>query len=116
MKLAPIVIRAILVFAAFGSTLAAAKPDWNGTWIGNWDKGGNGIQIVFAGNTFISFFWKGDYLSDAEGSVSADGTSATIDWSEGKAVVTREGEKTAHIVIREKNKPEAAFALKRDNE
>lgn len=115
MKLGALIASVALILCAFAPA-SAAPQDWNGTWIGNWDKGGNGTQIVFAGNTFISIFWNGDYVSDADGSVSADGKTATITWSGAKAVITRDSEKAAHIVIHEKGKPDAAFPMKRDNQ
>jgi hypothetical protein len=102
-----------LCIALTGAALAAAMPDWNGTWIGNWDKGGNGTQIVFAGNTFISIFWDNDYV-DATGALSEDGKIATITWPGAQATLTRDGAGTAHIVIHEKGKPEAAFPVKLD--
>ena len=105
---------AALLALAIGASAAAALT-WNGTWVGNWDKGGNGTQIVFAGETFISIYWNGDYVSDADGTVSKDGSTVTINWSGAKAVLTREGETTAHIVIQEKGKPDAKFAVKRDS-
>jgi len=110
--------RRLLAAAAllFASAAFAASPSWNGTWIGNWDKGGNGTQIVFAGETFISIYWDGDYVPDAQGALSKDGKTVTITWPSAHAVLSRDGETTAHIVIREKGKKDAAFAVKRDNE
>jgi hypothetical protein len=105
----------VLVLIGAGSA-SAASPSWNGTWIGNWDKGGNGTQIVFAGETFISIYWDGDYVSDAQGATSKDGKTVTITWTGAKAVLARDGETTGHIVIHETGKPDAAFAVKRDNE
>jgi hypothetical protein len=99
----------------FSTAALAASPSWNGTWAGNWDKGGNGTQIVFAGETFISIYWDGDYVSDAQGAVAKDGKSVSITWPSAVATLTRDGKKTAHIVIREKGKPDAAFAVKKDD-
>jgi hypothetical protein len=105
---------AVLVFSA--AAAIAAPPSWNGTWVGNWDKGGQGTQIIFAGEEFTGIFWDGDYVSDARGIASKDGKTVTITWPGAKAVLTRDGETAAHIVIQEKGKPDAAFAVKRDNE
>ena len=102
-----------LLFMASGVATAAVR-SWNGTWVGNWDKGGNGTQIVFAGETFISIYWDGDYVSDADGTVSKDGSTVTITWSGAKALLTRDGDATAHIVIQEKGKPDVKFAVKKD--
>jgi hypothetical protein len=112
------ICRRLLAAAAllFAGAAFAASPSWNGTWIGNWDKGGNGTQIVFAGETFISIYWDGDYVPDATGSVSKDGKTVTITWTGAKALLTRDGETVGHIAIHEKGRPDAAFAVKRDNE
>jgi hypothetical protein len=103
------------LFLFFSATAAfAASPSWNGEWVGNWANGGNGTQIVFAGETFISIYWDGDYVPDAAGNVSKDGKTVIITWMGARAVLTRDGETTGHIVIHEKGKSDAAFAVKRD--
>ena len=86
--------------------------NWNGTWAGNW-SGGDGAQIIFAGNEFIGFYWHGDYLADVHATLSPAGV-VTLTWAAGSATLTRDSETTAHIVIREPGKPDLAFALKRD--
>jgi hypothetical protein len=30
---------------------------WNGEWAGNW-QGGNGAQLIFAGNELIGVYWR----------------------------------------------------------
>jgi hypothetical protein len=112
MKLAALVLLAAAVFAA--PALADPPQSWNGTWIGNW-KDGNGTQIVFAGNTFISIYWDGDYVSDADADTSDGRPVVKIHWTGGSAVVTRDGLETAHVAISEKGKPAISFPLKRDN-
>jgi hypothetical protein len=107
-------VSAALLVLTGGASMAAAR-SWNGTWVGNWENGGNGTQIVFAGETFISIYWNGDYVSDADGTVSKDGSTVTITWSGAKAVLTRDGDTTAHIVIQEKGNPEVRFAVKKDS-
>ena len=105
-------------FALMSATAGAAaqqNSSWNGTWIGNW-AGGNGTQIVFAENDLIAMYWNGDYLSDTQASVSADGRVVTITWAAGQAVLNREGEASGHIVIHEQGKPDLSFDLKRDNQ
>jgi hypothetical protein len=105
----------LVLLCACGAAQAAPL-SWNGTWIGNWDKGGNGTQIIFAGEEFTGIFWNGDYVFDAKGVASKDSNAVTITWPGARAVLTRDGETTAHIVIREKGKPDAAFAVKRDRD
>ena len=111
MKLLSGVFLCMATVAMAGAALADAG--WNGTWVGNWDTK-NGTQIVFAGDTFITMYWNGDYLSDAAGALSQGGKEVTITWTGGQAVLTRDGDAAARIVIREKGKPDAAFALKKD--
>jgi hypothetical protein len=98
---------------AIATLPAQAGPSWNGTWIGNW-KGGNGTQIVFADNTFISLYWDGDYVGDADADRSDGGPVVKLKWTGGSAVITRDGPATAHIVITETGKKPVAFPLTRD--
>jgi len=88
---------------------------WNGTWIGNWENG-SGTQIVFAGDEFISIYWNGDYRADASAKSSNEKRIVSIAWTGGGAVMTREGAKTAHIVIYENGAKNAAFELRKDGE
>ena len=90
---------------------AAGEPNWNGTWVGSWKK--EPAQLVFANNTFISLFWDGDY-TDANGTVSPDAKTVTVIWSGGNAVVTRDGDDTAHIAINDIGKQNITVSLKRE--
>jgi len=92
----------------------AQQPSWNGTWIGNW-QGGDGAQIVFAGEDLVAFYWHGDYLDDVHANVSEGGRVVTVLWSSGQAVLTRDGDATARITVHEPGKVDLSFALKRDN-
>jgi hypothetical protein len=107
-------IFAALAFVCAASAALAAAPGWNGTWAGNWDNGGNGVQIIFAGETLTGVFWDGDYVDDAVGTVSKDGKTVAIAWTGATALLTRDTATTAHIVIHEAGKPDAAFAVKKD--
>ena len=91
-----------------------AQASWDGMWVGNWSQG-NGTQIVFAGDDVIAFYWRGDYVSGVRSSMAHSGTTVMLTWPSGTAALTRETVASAHIVIHEKGKPEAAFALKRDS-
>ena len=103
------------LLGASPGAVAQQNSSWNGTWIGNWANG-NGTQIVFADNLVIAMYWDGDYLSDTQSSVSADGRVVTITWSAGDALLTRDGETSGHIIIHEKGQPDAAFDVRRDNQ
>ena len=92
---------------------AEGNADWNGTWVGGWDKGA-GVQLTFAGNTFISLFWRGDYLHDPKAEPTADSKGVRIVWDANEALLTRTGERTARLVVRERGRPDVAVDLKRE--
>ncbi|HJW41176.1 MAG TPA: hypothetical protein VJ476_08105 [Rhizomicrobium sp.] len=103
-----------LMIASFASS-AVAAPDWNGTWAGNW-QGGDGVQIIMAGNNATGMFWHGDYLpDDLHAAVSKDGKTLTITWDHASAVLTRLSDETAHLVIAEPGRAAATFDVKRDH-
>lgn len=110
--------RRTLLGAAFAFTCApqvlAQQTNWNGTWAGYWETG-HGAQIIFAGNDLIGIFWHDDYVENAQGSVSADGSTVTITWPGARALLTRDGADGAHIVIRETGRPDTSFPLTRDH-
>ena len=76
---------------------------------------GHGAQIIFAGDELIAVYWHDDYVGDAQSSASPDGAILTITWASVQAVLTRDGENAAHIVIHEKGEPAVSFALTRDH-
>ncbi|MGD1036855.1 MAG: hypothetical protein ABR878_06585 [Roseiarcus sp.] len=92
---------------------AQGRQSWDGTWAGGW-SGATGAQIIFAGDDFLGIYWRDDYISDATGAVSRDGATATIKWSRGEAVLTREGPTSARATVREQGRPAVSFALKKD--
>ena len=55
----------------FGAVLACAPvaladPDaahpWDSSWAGGFEDGGDGVQLIVAGNEVIGFFYHGDYI------------------------------------------------------
>jgi hypothetical protein len=114
MRLVAVIVLVIGLLAGLGMA-RAQQPSWNGTWIGNW-QGGDGVQIVFAGEDLVAFYWHGDYLDDVQAKVSAGGRVVTVVWSSGQAILTRDGEATAGIAVHETGKPDLSFPLKRDNQ
>lgn len=104
---------ALVLAFAFAPAVFAQQTNWNGTWAGYWETG-HGAQIIFAGDDFIGIYWHDDYIGNAEGSVSADGT-VTITWPGAHALLTRDGADGAHIVIRETGRPDVSFPLTRDH-
>ena len=94
---------------------AFAGSDWNGTWVGNW-QGGDGVQIMMAGNTCTGIFWHGDYLpDDPHTDVSPDGKTLTITWDHSSAVLTRDGAQSARATITEPGHTPLTFAVKIDH-
>lgn len=97
-----------LVAALAVAAPAFADPDaahpWDATWVGGWDDGGDGVQLIVAGNAVVGFYFHGDYIADAAGALAEDGT-LTVTWTGGAATLRREGP-TAALTIRETGKPE----------
>src|SRR5690349_2798997 len=103
-----------LLMAAVASPAFAAD-DWNGTWVGKWDKASDSAQIIMAGNTAAGLFWRGDYVSDELHS-SVSGSTLTISWGPTKsnqstAILTREGATTAHVVMHEPGRGIVEFSV-----
>ncbi len=93
--------------------MAPKTSTWNGTWVGNWEAG-RGTQIVFAGEVLICMYWGDDYLPEVRAAVADGGATVTLTWPSGQAVLTRNGERSGHIVIRENGKAEVAFDVIRE--
>jgi hypothetical protein len=50
----------------------SGRVGWGGTWVGGWDKG-TGVQLIFAGETLIGFYFRDDYEEILRSSVAAEG-------------------------------------------
>ena len=110
---------AVLAFIiAVIASPAFAASDWNGTWIGNWDNKGDGVQIIMAGNTAVGLYWHGDYIPD-ELQSSVSGSTLTISWGPNKSnafsiILTRESATTAHVVLHQPGRGLMEFSVRRD--
>jgi hypothetical protein len=108
-------IGAILICApllwATAATAQLMPPAWNGTWVGGWDRG-VGVQLVFAGDQLVAFYWRDDYKDVRH--ASAGRGDKRFAWNGGEATLSRTAEDTAQLVIREKGKPEWSIPLKRE--
>lgn len=105
----------LLILAA---SPAFGAEDWDGTWVGKWDKAGDSAQIIMAGNIAAGFFWRGVYVSDELHS-SVSGSTLTITWgpsklNESTAILTRENADTAHVVLHEPGRGFAEFSVRLD--
>jgi hypothetical protein len=90
---------AALAFGVAGEAAAMDGPSFDGTWGGA--KGEVTAQVIIAGGSVIGWFWRGDYLDVGDAKVSADGQSLAFAFRGGEATLTRTGEKTATLDVRE---------------
>ena len=103
-----------LAFALFvaGAALGqSGRVGWDGAWAGGWDNG-NGVQLVFVGESLIAFNWRGDYKDVVPSAAAPDG-SRSFAWDKGEATATRAGN-AATLAVREQGKPAVSVALKRE--
>ena len=84
---------AVSTDAAFGQS---GRVGWDGTWVGGWEKG-TGVQLIFAGETLIGFYFRDDYkeLVVASGRFSKS-RQGEWSWYAGDFVVTGSLGKDAH--------------------
>jgi hypothetical protein len=82
----------------FACSSRAADDTWDGTWVGDAPDAGFGVQLIFAGNNLIGFFWNGDYL-DVRAIYSTFDGVVTVTWNRGQAIVTRDGPRQAHMQV-----------------
>ena len=108
----------LALLAAVAASPAFAADDWNGTWIGKWDKASDSAQIIVVGSTAVGFFWRGAYVSDELHS-SVNGSTLSITWgpsksNESTAILTRESAETAHVVLHEPGRGFVEFSVRLD--
>ena len=76
--------------------VAFADPDsahpWDASWAGGWENGGDGVQLIVAGNEVIGFFYHGDYLEVTQTAALAADGSLSFAWARGKATLRVNGE------------------------
>jgi hypothetical protein len=91
---------AVLTFAR----VALADPDaahpWDASWAGGFEDGGDGVQLIVAGNEVIGFYFHGDYIDVTQNdAIAADG-SLSFSWTHGHATLRLNGEERS-IAIHE---------------
>jgi hypothetical protein len=95
-----------------GAALAqSGRAGWDGTWIGGWDSG-NGVQLIFAGDTLIGFYWRGDYQEVQRSAATPDGNGRTFAWATGEATLSRDAGGNPLLVIRERSGKVVSVPLK----
>jgi hypothetical protein len=96
--------------AAFGQS---GRVGWDGTWVGGWENG-TGVQLLFAGETLIGFYFREDYKELVQPTVMTDG-GRTFAWDKGEANLIRTPNGGTLLVVHERGKPEVSIPLKRDD-
>jgi hypothetical protein len=102
----------ILLFF-FASPASAQRVGWDGTWAGGWDQG-NGVQLVFAGETLVAFNFRGDYEDIVRSAATPDG-GRTFAWDKGEATLSRTADREASLAVREPGRAEISIPLKRES-
>jgi hypothetical protein len=74
-----------------------------------------GIQVIFAGETLIGFYFRDDYKELLRSTVAA-GRGRTFAWDKDEASLTRTPNGGTMLVVHERGKPEVSIPLKRDGE
>ncbi len=108
-------VSALLFGAALTfAPLAFADPDsahpWDASWAGGWEGGGDGVQLIVAGNEVIGFFYHGDYLEVTQTTALAADGSLSFAWANGKATLRVTGGERA-ITISENGADDKVIKL-----
>jgi hypothetical protein len=105
---------AVLLAVAAGVASRVSAKDTSGlegTWGGA--RGEISAQVIITGGSVIGFFWGKDYAEVETAKFSADGQSVVFSFQGGEATLTRTGDGTASLEVREGRKV-TQLDLKRD--
>jgi len=111
-RLITAVTTCLLLVSANAAWSQSGRTGWDGTWVGGWDRGA-GVQVIFAGETLIGFYFRNDYKEITRSAASPDGGRAFV-WDKGEATLTRSPSGGAVLVVREHGRPELSILLKRE--
>ena len=89
-----------LGLAGLAAGAAADAGGLDGTWGGA--QGETTAQVIISGGQVIGFFWRDDYLDVRDTKRSADGLGLSFAFDGGSATLTRTGERTGRIEIRDR--------------
>ena len=89
----------------------SGRVGWDGTWAGGWDRNA-GVQLIFAGDTLIGFYWRDDYKDVRRTTNTPDGGKRFV-WDKGEATLTRTPDGGAHLLVRE-GRVSVSIMLKRE--
>ncbi len=98
MKNLVLAIGLVIAFAS-GAWAQSGRVGWDGTWAGGWDRNA-GVQLTFAGDTLIAFYWRNDYKDVTRTSNTPDG-GKRFAWAKGEATLTRTADGRAQLVVQE---------------
>jgi hypothetical protein len=106
-----------LAVAAILSVATVARADdahpWDATWAGGFDNGGDGVQVIVAGDAVIGFFLGADYVDVSDSApIAADG-SLTFTWDGGSATLAVDGDKHT-LTIHQAGAADRVIDLTRD--
>jgi hypothetical protein len=110
-RLIPAITFYLWIVAGTAALAQTGAVGWNGTWVGGWDRGA-GVQLVFAGDQLVAFYWRDDYKDVRH--ASAGRGDKRFAWDGGEATVKRAPDGNAVLAIREQGKPELSITLKRE--
>jgi len=102
----------VLLSLALGGS-AAATQSWDGTWVGGWE-GGDGVQIIIAGEKVIGVGRGMDYPDLLGSQVSADGGMLSVSWVGGDGMLERSADRDATFTLRERGMPARKFSVHRE--
>lgn len=108
----------LLGVTLLGTSAAFADPDvehpWDATWAGGFDDGGDGVQVIVAGNDVIGLFFHGDYVEVSETEpLGADG-SLSFTWDGGTGTLSGSGADRS-LVIHETGAADRTIELTEDH-
>ena len=110
-RVIPAITFCLLITSAAAALAQTGAVGWNGTWVGGWDRG-VGVQLVFAGDQLVAFYWRDDYKYVRH--ASAGRGDKRFAWDGGEATLTRTTEGGAQLLVREQGKSELVIPLERE--
>src|SRR5665213_3368758 len=91
---------------------ATAGTDWDATWHGGFDNGGDGVQVIVTGGQVLGFYFHGDYIDSDTGTPAAGGAIA-FHWDGGEGKLSEVGGQH-QLAIHETGQPDRVILLTRD--
>ena len=108
-------VRGLFLAAVLGLATAAAATagtDWDATWHGGFDNGGDGVQVIVTGGQVLGFYFHGDYIDSDTGTPAAGGAIA-FHWDGGEGKLSEVGGQH-QLAIHETGQPDRVILLTRD--